>query len=269
MTPPALALFAALLGSPFSTPPLAQALPEAVRAVDVEEQLGGAVPLDLSFTDDEGRAVLLADYFRDGKPVVLVLAYFRCPSLCGLVLHAAAAGLASLESRLGEGYRVLTVSIDPRDRPAMARVRQAEVLQAMNRTEARAAWPFLVGGEPAIHALAGAVGFRYAYDPRSDQYAHPAVLVVLTPSGTVSRYLYGIDFPARDLRLSLAEAGAGRTGSIVDRVLLTCYRYDPATRRYGLYLFGALRLGGLAILFAVGGALALLVARDRRRRRGG
>lgn len=258
-------LASVILAASFSQP--APALPEAVRAVDIEEQLGGPLPRKLAFTDEEGRAVRLGDYFQDGRPVVLVLAYFRCPSLCGLVLHATANGLGKLDGRLGEAYRVLTVSIDPRDRPAVGRVRQAEVLQAMNRTDARSSWPFLVGSEPSIRALTDAVGFRYAWDPRADEYAHPAALVVLTPAGTVSRYLYGIDYSPRDLRLALVEASAGRTGSITDRILITCYRYDPASRRYGLYVFGAIRLGALVILFVVGAMVALLIGRDRRRSR--
>jgi len=158
------------------------------------------------------------------------------------------------------------VSIDPLDTPGAALQKRASVLSALRVPAASGEWPFLVGEAPAIERLADEVGFRYAHDARTDQYAHPAAAVVLTPDGHVSRYLYGVDFPARDLRLALIEAGQGRTGTIVDRVILTCYHYDPAMRAYGPSLFGFLRLGGALVLAAVTALLAVLFHQERRRR---
>jgi protein SCO1/2 len=268
------ALFGLLLGvcasgdaradNKFQNPVLTTgALPPAVRAVDLEEQLGRRLDPSLAFTDMDGRRVRLGETITGDAPVVLVLAYYRCPMLCGLVLAGVVDGMNDLSLRLGKDYRALTVSFDPRDTPERARAKRASTLAALTApAEGAAAWPFLVGGEAATRALADAVGFRYAYDARTDQYAHPAAIVILTPDGRVSRYLYGTSFLARDLRLALVEASQGRTGTIVDRVLLTCYRYDPATRAYGPFILGFMRLGGGITLVVVGGLLAALFWRD-------
>ena len=250
----------------FSTPALGPApLPAAVREVDLEEHLGRRLDPALAFSDMDGRAVHLGDYLGGDTPTVMVLAYYRCPMLCGLVLRGVVDGMKDLSFRLGREYRALTVSFDPRDTPAAARDKRASTLTGLGRAPGDEGWPFLVGEEPAIRALAGAVGFRYAYDARTDQYAHPAAAIVLTPDGRVSRYLYGVTFSPRDLRLALVEAGAGRTGTIVDRVLLTCYRYDPATRAYGPFIVGFMRLGGGFILVTVSAIIAALIVAERRR----
>jgi len=245
------------------------ALPPAAREVDLEEHLGRALGRDLALTDERGRRVVLGDYLGGQKPIVLVLAYYRCPMLCGLVLHGVVSGLKEVRYTLGADYRALTVSIDPRDTPDEARQKRASTLAGLGRPDEPVEWPFLVGGQAAVHRLADEVGFRYAYDARTDQYAHPAAAIILTPDGRVSRYLYGIDYPPRDLRLALVEAGEGKLGSIVDRVIMTCYHYDPALRTYGPYLFGFLRLGGALILAVVAGTLALLFHRERRVARAG
>ena len=166
-----------------------------------------------------------------------------------------------------DSAKLLTSDIDPRDRPEAAGQKQESTLAGLGLPGARDAWPFLVGDQASIKALADALGFRFAYDPASDQYAHPAVVFAITPDGRISRYLYGVQFSPRDLRLALIEAGLGKTGSIVDRVLLTCYRYDPSSRRYGPSIVGFIRLGGALILALMTGLLAVLWYGERRRRR--
>lgn len=250
-----------------AAPARAAAPPPAARAVDVLEHLGQPIDRTLEFTRPDGARVKLADYLSGDKPSLLVLAYYRCPMLCGLVLRGVAAGLKDLDYRLGRDYRVITVSVDPRDTPEAATEKQLNAISGVDQPDARSAWPFLVGKEPAIKALADELGFKFAYDPRTDQYAHPAVVFALTPDGHISRYLYGVHFPPRDLRLALVEAGLGKTGSVVDRILLTCYQYDPASRRYGPYIFGFIRLGGAVILLVVGGLVGGLWVGERRRRR--
>jgi protein SCO1 len=242
-------------------------IPPAAREVEIDEHLGQPIDKEIELTDEAGARVRLGDYLSDGKPLLLVLAYYRCPMLCGLVLRGAALGLKGLDTPLGRDFRALTVSIDPRDTPAAAAEKQRSTMAFLGRPEGKNAWPFLVGEEASIKALAGALGFRYAYDPRTLQYAHPAVVFALTPDGRISRYLYGTSFSPRDLRLALVEASAGKTGSIVDRILVTCYRYDPASRRYSPYIVGFLRLGGALILVFVTGLLAVLWIGERRRRR--
>ncbi len=243
-------------------------LPPAVQEVDIEEQLGRAIDPSLSFTDTEGRRVRLGEELSGQAPVVLVLAYYRCPMLCGLVLRGVVTGMKDLAFQLGRQYRAVTVSFDPRDTPDAAAQKRASTLAGLGRTAAGSAeWPFLVGDEPSIRALADAVGFRYAYDARTDQYAHPAAAIVLTPDGHISRYLYGVTFTPRDLRLALVEAGQGKIGTIVDRLILTCYHYDPATRAYGPFIVGFMRIGSAFILLAVVGLVGALFRGERRRRR--
>lgn len=238
----------------------------ATAAVDVDEHLGARLPLDLTFTDGTNRRVRLRDLLDGRRPAVLVLAYYRCPMLCDLVLGGLSRSLHALGWKLGGDYLGITASIDPRDTVAGAHLKQSAVLQAIDETgpRAEASWPFLVG-EPSARALAAAVGFQYAYDPRSQQFAHPALAVVLTPDGRISRYLYGVSFRLLDVRLALTEAARGRVGTIVDRVLLTCFRYDPSTRRYGFYVSAVLKGGASCTLLALGGFLFVLWRRDVRR----
>ncbi|WP_437604775.1 SCO family protein [Sorangium sp. So ce834] len=265
---------AALLALALSRAPLAAAadppsLPPAAREADIDERLGGAVDKALQFTDMDGRRAPLAEHFDGRRPVLLVLAYYRCPTLCGLVLRGLVAGMTKLDYRLGEQYRALTVSFDPRDTPESAARKRGAALSALGAAGApdRGAWPFLTGELPEIRALAGDLGFRFAYDPRTEQYAHPAAVFVLTPDGRISRYLYGIEFSALDLRLALLEASRGQVGTSLDRVLMTCYRYDPASRRYGPYVAGFLRVGAASILTWVVALLAFFGWQGRRRSR--
>jgi protein SCO1/2 len=173
--------------------------------------------------------------------------------LCGLILGGLAKGMRETGFELGKEYEALTVSFDPRESTRLAAERQRTYLSKANAVGKEAHWPFTTSEEPEVRALADAVGFRYAYDPETKQYAHAAAIVLLTPDGRVSRYLYGIDYPARDLRLGLVEAAEGRVGTSFDRLMLTCFRYDPASRRYAPYVHGFIKVGGLAVL----GALAL------------
>jgi protein SCO1/2 len=264
-------VLAFLLASLVSVPPGHAApsgdtvLPPVMREVDIDEHLGAQLDLGLALTDEAGKRVVLGDYFRDGKPVVLTLAYFRCPMLCGLVLHGLVSAFGRFDWRLGEQYRALTVSFDPKDRPNEAAAKQATTMLSLRPPGNARDWPFLVGEPEQIRVLTETLGFRFAYDARTDQYAHPAVAFVVTPDGRVSRYLYGTDFAPRDLRLALLEAGSGKVGTIVDRILLTCYRFDPATRRYGPFIRGFMRVGGGFILLAVTLTVALLFRAERRR----
>lgn len=245
--------------------------PPAIATVDIDEHLGRALPSSLAFTDQDGRAVRSGELFQDGRPVVMVLAYFRCPMLCDLVQQGLVASLRATALRPGEDFRVVTVSIDPADTRGNAGLRRTGFLQALGHGAPlpAASWRVLVGGESEIRGLAGALGFRYVYDPTSRQYAHPACAFVLTPDGRISRYLYGTTFRPFDMRLAVVEAGQGRVGTIVDRVLLTCFRYDPAARKYGPYVVGIMRGGSTVVLAAFGLAMVLMIRRDRAGRRKG
>jgi protein SCO1 len=245
-------------------------LPAALQNVDIEEKLGARLALDARFTGDDGAPVRLGDLVvKKDRPTVVALVYYSCPMLCGLVLKGLSRAMKESGLELGKDYDAVTLSFDPRDTVKLAAERQRGYLQAVGRPEAQVAWRFLVGAEPDIKAVTDSVGFRYAYDERTKQYAHAAVLVVVTPDGRVSRYLYGIEFPAKDLRLAVVEAAQGRVGTSFDRLLLTCYRYDPASRTYQPYVLGFVRIVMLGVLGGLGLMLGVFWRRELKGRRVG
>jgi protein SCO1/2 len=241
----------------------AQANPQ--DGVDVRERLGSRVDPQLAFLDHEGRPLRLGELLGPRRPVLLTLNYFRCKTLCDLQLERIADSLRVLSDVRADAFRVVTVSIDPRDAPADAARKRASYLRRLGRADLD--WRFLTGSESQVDALAGSVGFGYRYDSRTDQYAHAPVLFVLSPDGRVVRYLYGLDREPRELRLALVEASQGRLGRTLDRVLLRCFRFEPAAGRYGMYVLGAVRLGG--VLTVLGLALgSVLLRRTEERRQG-
>jgi protein SCO1 len=239
-------------------------LPPGLRDIGFEQRLGESLPLDIVFRDELGEAVRLGDYF-DTKPVILVLAYYECPMLCGLVRDGLAQSLRALALAIGEQFAVITVSIDPRETSAHAVAKKGQTLRSYGRAGAAEGWHFLTGEEAPIRHLTQAVGFRYAFDAANGQFAHAAGLVVLTAQGKITRYLYGLEFAPRDVRLALIEAAAGQIGSPIDQLLLFCYEYDPATGRYGLVIMNVLRLAALITAVVLGGFMIVMFRRERHR----
>jgi protein SCO1/2 len=199
--------------------------------------------------------------------VVLSLVYFNCPMLCGLVLTGAARGMRETGLELGKDFDALTISFDPTDTTKLAAERQRGYLQAFGKPEEKKGWTFATGADADIRRVTDAVGFRYAYDEKTKQYAHVAAIFVLTPEGKVSRYLYGVEYPSKDIRLALVEASQGRVGTSFDRLLLTCYRYDPASRKYEPYVLGVVRILMLGVLGGLAVTLGVLWRRDLRKTR--
>lgn len=259
----ALIVFLALLS--ITRPCQAQrTLPASLQDVGFDQKLNEQVPLDLEFSDEAGRTVRLGDYFDD-KPVILNLAYFRCPMLCDQVMNGLVRAMLDLPMQAGKEFTVITVSFDHRETPAMAAAKKKTYLQRYGRARTEAGWHFLTGEEEAIKRLTGAVGFRYAYDAGNDQFAHAAGIVVLTPAGKVSRYFYDVRYSPRDLRLGLVEASANRIGSPVDQILLFCFHYDPREGKYGPAVLNFVRVGGVATVIAIVALFLFLVHGDRRR----
>ncbi|GIK40965.1 MAG: electron transporter SenC [Chloroflexota bacterium] len=236
---------------------------EVIKGVEFEQKLNQQLPLDLSFRNEAGQSVQLADYF-DQKPVILVFAYYDCPMLCTLVLNGLVSSLNGLTFDAGNQFEIVTVSIDPTETPALAAAKKAVYLEQYRRPGAADGWHFLTGEQAAIDQLTQAAGFHYNYDPEKDEYAHPTGIMVVTPHGKIARYFYGIDFPARDLRLGLIEAAANKIGSPVDQLLLLCYHYDPVVGQYTLTIMNIIRLAGLTTVGAIGVFVAVL-RRDRAR----
>jgi len=251
---------------PPSGPP-ADARPAILEEVKIDEKLGASIPLDTPFTDWRGEPFTLRRAFDGKKPVVMALVYFNCPMLCGLILSGAAKAMRQNGLELGKDYQAVTISFDPADKPAAAAERRRGYLQSMDKSDRGEEWPFLVGPASSSRAVADALGFYYRKDPANRDWAHMAAIFLLTPDGKVSRYLYGIEFPPKDFRLGLVEAGGGRVGTSFDRLLLTCYRYDPASRKYTPYAYGFIRIGGLLTLAAVAALLGRLFWGERARAR--
>lgn len=236
--------------------------PPLLREVGFDQNLGDRVPLDIGLKDEQGRPVKLGDYFGK-KPVVLSLVYYECPMLCTLTLNGLTTALSVLAYDVGREFEVVTVSFDPKEGPELARAKKAAYLSKYRRPGAEAGWHFLTADEDSIRALTRAVGFRYTFDQRSQQYAHPSGLVVLTPDGVISRYLYGIEYAPKDLRFALIESSQGRVGTLADQMILFCYQYDPDTGRYGAAVLTLVRTAGLLTVAAV--AIFVFVALRRER----
>jgi protein SCO1 len=225
--------------------------PELLKDVGIDQKLNDAIPLGLAFRDENGDSVQLSRYFGQ-KPVVLSLVYYNCPMLCTQVLNGLDRSLRDVPMDIGKDFEVVTVSIDPSESPKLASAKRDLYVGIYGRPGAINGWHFLTGDESQIKQLANAAGFRYAYDPDSKQFAHASAILILTPEGKISRYFYGIQYPARDVRLGLVEASEGKIGSPVDQVLLFCYHYDPITGKYGLLVSRVIKAGALLTMLAIG-----------------
>ena len=240
----------------------------ALQDVDVIEHLGDKVPSGFVFRDPDGGKVEL-DALLGGKPILVTLGYYRCPMLCNLVLDGLAKAMKGSGLFPGKDFQAVSISIDPNEDANLARETRDRMLKVIGAEIGSGRWPFLLGDAVASRALADAVGFKYAYDSQSQQFAHAAVAFVLTPDGRISRYLYGVDVLARDFRLAMIEAGGGRVGTSFDRLLLSCFKYDPVNRRYAPYVMGFMRIGAGMVFVALATLLAVLWRKElvmRRRR---
>jgi protein SCO1 len=235
--------------------------PALLRDVGFDQRLGNSIPLDLTFRDEHGQAVALRQFFGT-KPVVLTLVYYQCPMLCTEVLNGLLRSAKELPLEIGKDFSIVTLSIDPSERPVLAEVKHELYTGLYGRSRASQGWHFLTGDEAQIKALAQTVGFRYAYDSASGQFAHPSGIVVLTPAGKIARYFYGISYPERDLRLGLVEASQEKIGSPIDQILLYCYHYDPATGKYGLLISRVIKLAGALTVLSLGLVIAILFRRE-------
>jgi protein SCO1 len=244
----------------------ASTMPAPLREIGFDQKLNQPVPLDTEFVDESGRQVRLGDYFGS-KPVVLAFVYYDCPMLCTQVLSAMTSSLNLLSLDAGKDFEVVAVSFDPRETPAQAAARKTTALERYDRPGAADGWHFLTGTETAIERLTKAAGFRYVWDEQTQQFAHPTGIIVLTPDGRLARYLFGIDYGPRDLRLALVEASEGTIGTAVDSLVLFCYHYDPMTGRYGLAVMRTLRIAGAATVIAIAAFIGIMIRRERAPRR--
>ncbi len=252
------------------SPVLAQGqaqVPAALENVGVTEHLDERLPMDLSFVDETGESVRLGQYFERERPVVLTLGYYRCRMLCRLVFQGVFDALEGFDWSAGDEYDIVTVSIDPLETHEIAAEKKEEFLGSYGRESAARGWHLLTGDEKSIRTLADAVGFHYRYVEQNGEYAHPAVMFIVTPDGRISRYLYGVNHDPQTVRLSLVEASKGAIGSTLDKVILYCFYYDPAAGSYVPAAVMIMRVAGGITLAVVGVWMTVYWRREARRKR--
>lgn len=258
---------AVLFASGAAEAQVASTQPVELEEIGIDEHLGDRIDLSLEFTDESGRVVTLGEYFRKDKPVVLSMVYFTCPMLCNLTMNGINEVVGELAWLPGEEYEIVMVSIHPDETPELALAKKNNYMSELNRPGAEDGWHFLTGVEANSKALAASIGFRYFWNEEQNQYAHASAIYVLTDEGELSRYLYGIQFPERDLRLSLLEASAGKIGSSFDQLILYCFHYDPDAKGYVVVAGNVMRLGGAVTLLSLILLITTLTLRERRIRR--
>jgi len=236
--------------------------PTLLSEIGFDQKLGSPLPLDAPFVDETGATVRLGDYFGR-RPVVLTLVYFDCPMLCTVSLNGLTSALGVLPFEPGQEFELVSISFDPKEVPAQAAARKRMQLARYKRPSALSGWHFLTGSQESIDRVTKAVGFRYAWDAETKQYAHPAGTVVATTDGRVSRYLFGIEYSPKDLRFALIESGDGKIGGLVDQALLFCYQYNPHTGRYSAAIMGVIQVAAVLTMLALGGFILVMRRREK------
>ncbi len=232
------------------------------KEIGLDQKLNGQVPLDAAFTDESGGPVRLRQYFGK-KPVIMALVYYKCPKLCNQVLNGLLAAMRVMKFDAGKEFEVVLVGIDPRETPQVASGKKKSYIESYDRPGAENGWHFLTGQEAQIKRVADAVGYRYRFDDKMNQYVHPAGLMVATPAGKLAQYFYGFEYAPRDLKFAVMEASEERIGGLVDQVIFYCFMYDPASGKYGLVVMRVLRVMGIATVLSLGTLIFVLCRRNR------
>ena len=230
--------------------------------VGIEEHLGNYIPLDVVFSNDKGEEVALRKYFGQGKPVILVLAYYNCQMLCTLVLNGLSNAIQPMAWLPGKEFQILTVSIDSRETVELAAAKKNRYIEGLGKPGISNGWIFFAGEESQSRKLAEALGFKYYYDEKTDQFAHPAAIFILSENGKISRYFYGIKFKERDLRFALIDASEGKIGNTLDKIVLFCFHYNPKEKGYVLFAANIMRLGGILTVLILTIIIGSLLARE-------
>jgi protein SCO1/2 len=267
-----LALLAALMlaaipcGAAFAQAPTADADIDELEGVGITEHLNDQVPLDLTFVDEHGETVKLSKYFSGKRPVILTLNYYNCPMLCTLQINGMVEALKEINLDPGNQYEIVTVSVNPAETPELAKAKKENYLEMFERPSAAKGWHFLTGEQENITKLADAVGFGYKKNEQTGEFMHVAALMICTPKGKLSRYIYGVQMEPNTMRLSLLEAAEGKFGSTIDRIILYCYQYNPEEGSYALAAMNVMRAGGVLTALILGSVLAGFWLRERRRK---
>jgi protein SCO1/2 len=247
----------------------ADKVPTQIEGLDVDEQVGNTLPMDVAFTNAQGKVVRLGEYFQDGKPAIIAMVYYKCPIVCTVVLNRFAETINALDYTVGTDYRALVFSVDPGEDTKLAASTKLSYISGYNRdadASVQAGWEFHTTDDSAARRLGEALGFKYR---RLDTgaYSHPVALMIVTPDGKVSRYLYGFTYPARDVKLALLEASQGKlVKSIGDRMLNFCYMFDPKAGSYTLQAYRVMQIAGVITVTALATLIGGLFIGERLRR---
>jgi protein SCO1 len=243
--------------------PTSSAMPTALQAVHFDQKLDAQLPLDATFKNDRGDVVTLGSLYGR-RPVVLAFVYYECPMLCNQILNGLVSGVGVLDQTVGKDFDVVAISFDARETPVQAAAKKASYLDRYGRPGTDAGWHFLTGDEANIKRVTDAAGFSFSWDAATQQFAHASGIIVSTPGGRLARYLFGIEYPPRDLKFALMESSEGRIGSVVDQLLLYCYHYEPSTGSYSSSVMNAVSVGGAVTMAALLGFVAISLRRDTR-----
>ncbi|MBD3333417.1 SCO family protein [candidate division GN15 bacterium] len=246
---------------------LVQESPRELQGIDVKENLGDTIDLDIPFFNEHGEEVTLADYVHGDRPVILILGYYRCPMLCNLVFNGVADAISQVDLKPHQEYQIVAISINPEEGHELATSKKQTYMDQSEVEGLAQGWAFLSGPEESSRAVADAIGFEYYWVESRNEYAHPAVITLLSPEGVISRYLYGIKFKPNDIKLGLMEAADGKIGSTIDRIILSCFHYDPDAGSYVVFAGNVMRIGGILTVIIVGLFLGAMLLREKRRRR--
>jgi len=238
-------------------------LPAELRDIGVTERLAEQLPLDVEMVNEAGEFVTLGSYFGEGKPVILVPVYYGCPMLCGLILNGLTESMQTVAWKPGREYTVVTFSFNHSEGADLAAAKKRRYIEQFGVPGAENGWHFLTGDSLSIARITEAIGFGFRWSDESQEFLHTASITFLSPTGRISRYLYGAQFSELDLRNALFDAADGKIGSVIDRVILYCYTYDPDSRSYVPYAVNIMKLGGLLTLLILGMFLGILWYRER------
>lgn len=267
-----LAIFGSVLqaappSAPIATTTRNEASPVQAK-VDVVQQHGKALPLDTTVTDEMGVSGPIGRFFGT-RPALMAFVYYECPSICGMIMTGTFRVLKMMDLKAGKDFDLLFVSIDPREDAKLAKAKKENFLRRYNLQDSAKGIHFLTAPRESIATLTNALGFKYQYDEKTDQYAHPALLTALTPEGTVSQYHAGVEYKKKAVRLSLVEASGSKVGNVLDQFFLYCYRYDPTTGQYGLVIMNVLRVLGVVTVGMIAILVMLFLRLEKARRESG
>lgn len=239
-------------------------LPKPLTQVGIQQKLNEQIPLDAEFKNEDGKTVKIGEYFGK-RPVILALVYYECPMLCSEVLNGLTGSIKGLNFSVGKEFDVVAISFDAREneKPGLAKNKKESYLKRYGREGTENGWHFLTGTQDSIDKITKAVGFNYVWDEQTQQFAHAGAIMILTPDGKLSKYLYGIDYASKDIKLAIMESSENKIGSPVDQMMLYCFHYDPATGKYGLAVMKVMRLGGVLTLLGMGAMIFVFWRRNK------